>query len=42
MAQKASQQAELMPLASSWEDLPAGTFKEQGTGVNTALVVLDA
>lgn len=24
-----------------WEDLPAGTFKEQGTGVNTALIVLN-
>ncbi len=23
-----------------WEDLPAGTFKEQGTGVNVALVVI--
>ena len=30
----------LRPLASSWEDLPAGTFKEQGTGVNTALLVI--
>lgn len=34
------QQEKLRPLASSWEDLPAGTFKEQGTGVNTALLVI--
>jgi len=26
----------------NWIDLPAGTFKEQGTNVNTAIVVLDA
>lgn len=25
-----------------WEDLPAGTFAEQGTNVNTAIVTLDA
>jgi 16S rRNA G1207 methylase RsmC len=28
-------------LASEWIDLPAGTFKEQGTGVNTAMLVID-
>jgi len=24
-----------------WEDLPPGSFKEQGTGVNVALMVLE-
>lgn len=27
--------------AALWEDLPAGSFKEQGTGVNVALLVLE-
>lgn len=35
------QRAELMPEATHWEDLPAGTFKEQGTNVNTALLVME-
>lgn len=38
------QQAAFGPLVSRhggrWEDLPAGTFKESGTGVNAALIVL--
>jgi phospholipid N-methyltransferase len=38
------QQARLKPLVEryggTWEDLPADTFKESGTGVNTALIVL--
>lgn len=34
------QREELMPLAELWEDLPAGTFKQQGTNVNTALLVI--
>lgn len=40
------QAAELRGLAEStggiWEDLPAGTFAGEGTGVNTALLVLHA
>jgi protein-L-isoaspartate O-methyltransferase len=39
------QREALKPLAENsggwWEDLPAGTFKEQGTGVNTALLVIE-
>ncbi len=35
------QQAQLKPLATEWRDLPAGTFKESGTGVNTALIVIN-
>lgn len=35
------QQDKLMPLATLWEDLPAGTFKAEGTAVNTALLVID-
>ena len=31
----------LQPVASYWEDLPAGTFAEQGTNVNTALLVIE-
>jgi phospholipid N-methyltransferase len=34
------QAKELMPLADLWEDLPAGSFKEAGTGVNVALLVI--
>lgn len=30
----------LMDEAEHWEDLPAGTFKDQGTMVNTALLVI--
>lgn len=36
------QRAALMEQAEHWEDLPAGSFSSQGTGVNTALVVLSA
>lgn len=39
------QQATLKPLAENsggwWEELPAGTFAEQGTNVNTALLVIE-
>jgi hypothetical protein len=35
------QRDQLMPLATHWEDLPAGTFKVAGTNVNTALLVID-
>lgn len=31
----------LQPIAREWIDLQPGTFKEQGTGVNTALVLID-
>lgn len=34
------QQRELQPIAEHWEDLPAGTFKNAGTGVNTAMLVI--
>ncbi len=34
------QNDQLMPLADHWEKLPEGTFKNQGTMVNTALVVI--
>lgn len=30
----------LRPLATEWIDLPEGSFKEQGTNVNTALLVI--
>lgn len=33
------QQAQIMPLCTSWEELPSGTF--EGTGVRTALFVID-
>ena len=36
------QHEQLQPLASEWIDLPAGSFKEQGTNVNAAIVVIDA
>ena len=36
------QRAAFMDVAEHWEDLPAGTFKEAGTNVNTALLVLTA
>jgi hypothetical protein len=39
------QQAALKPLAEQsggyWEDLPAGTFADQGTNVNTAMLVIE-
>jgi protein-L-isoaspartate O-methyltransferase len=31
---------ELRPLATSWEDLPPWTFKEQGTGVRVSLLLI--
>lgn len=34
------QREALQGIAEHWEDLPAGTFAEAGTGVNTALLVL--
>jgi hypothetical protein len=36
------QREQLRPLADYWEDLPAGTFSEAGTGVNVALLVIEA
>jgi 16S rRNA G966 N2-methylase RsmD len=36
------QQAQLKPLASHWEELPDGTFAEQGTNVRTVLAVFDS
>jgi protein-L-isoaspartate O-methyltransferase len=35
------QREELGEVCTQWIDLPTGSFKEQGTGVNTAIVVLD-
>jgi len=35
------QQKQLKPLASYWEDLPQGTFKESETMVNVALLTID-
>jgi len=35
------QNEQLKPLASHWEVLPAGSFREQGTGVSVALLVID-
>lgn len=35
------QRERLAPIASEWIDLPAGSFKAQGTSVNAALVVID-
>lgn len=35
------QQARLKPLATEWRDLPVDTFKQCGTGVLTALIVID-
>lgn len=36
------QREALQPLADLWEDLPPGSFKESGTGVNVALLVIRA
>jgi len=36
------QREKLMAEATYWEDLPAGSFKESGTNVNAAIVVIDA
>ncbi|MBR0998791.1 phospholipid N-methyltransferase [Bradyrhizobium japonicum] len=35
------QRDKLMPIASEWRDLPAGSFKHAGTSVNTALLVIE-
>jgi len=35
------QREELGEVCTTWIDLPAGSFREQGTNVNTAVVVLD-
>lgn len=35
------QRAELQPRAEQWEDLEPDTFKQQGTSVNVALVILE-
>jgi hypothetical protein len=35
------QREELGEVCTLWIDLPAGSFREQGTNVNTAIVVLD-
>src|SRR5258707_7477628 len=34
------QNEKLQPMADTWEVLPSGTFKEQGTGVRTALLTV--
>ena len=34
------QQAELRPLATTWEELPDGTFADQGTNVRAALMMV--
>ena len=36
------QRDELGELCTDWIDLPAGSFKEQGTNVNAAIVVIDS
>jgi hypothetical protein len=36
------QQAALQPICNRWIPLPTGSFQEQGTNVNAALVVIDA
>lgn len=35
------QRAKLAPFCAEWEDLPPGSFAEQGTGVNVALLIVD-
>jgi hypothetical protein len=35
------QREELEEICTQWIDLPPGTFKEQGTNVDTAMVVID-
>src|SRR5205085_10643498 len=35
------QRDRLGPIAAEWIDLPDGTFKEQGTAVRTAIVLVD-
>jgi 16S rRNA G1207 methylase RsmC len=34
------QQAELRPLATTWEELPGDTFASQGTGVRAILLTV--
>lgn len=36
------QERELQPLADTWEELPAGTFADSGTSVNTVLLTITA
>jgi protein-L-isoaspartate O-methyltransferase len=36
------QREQLKPLADYWEDLPSGSFSEQGTNVDVALLVINA
>lgn len=36
------QREQLRPLADFWEDLPPGSFSDQGTNVNVALLVINA
>ncbi len=36
------QREQLEPMCDEWHDLPVGTFKEAGTGVSTALIVMTA
>ena len=36
------QRAALQHLATQWHDLPAGSFASEGTGVNVAMLVLEA
>ena len=36
------QHEQLKPLASEWHELPAGSFKGEGTNVSAAIVVIDA
>lgn len=35
------QQEQLLPLADQWTDLPQGSFSEQGTNVNVAMLVIN-
>jgi phospholipid N-methyltransferase len=35
------QRAKFEPIATAWIDLPAGSFAEEGTNVNAAIIVLD-
>lgn len=35
------QRSQLMPLASTWIDLPAGSFKGEGTNVNAAIMIVN-
>jgi len=35
------QRDQLRPLCQLWEDLPAGSFKAAGTGVNVSLLIIE-